>query len=125
MSGAPSTVLALWRRADPLESALAAGTLLLGAETRRGRLLAAGAAAHVTLSLGWALVLAAALPRHPGAGAAAMGGLAIAALDLGVVGQCYPRIRALPTGAQLADHVLYAVTVAAVLGRRRPGAPAP
>ncbi len=50
---------------------------------------------------------------------AALAGLAIAALDLGVVGRRYPRIRALATMPQVLDHVAYGATVGAVLSRRR------
>ena len=73
---------------------------------------------HLALSLGWALVLARALPRRPHVLAGAGAGVAIAALDLGVVGHRFRRIRELPLGPQVADHVAYGVTVAAVLRRR-------
>ncbi|MEA2155787.1 MAG: hypothetical protein QOE11_1927 [Solirubrobacteraceae bacterium] len=98
---------------------MAAGTLLLPREQRRLPLLIAAAVAHAALSLGWAVVLAAALPRRRAIPAAAAAGLAIAALDLGVVGRRFPRIRALAFVPQILDHVAYAVTVAAVLDRRR------
>jgi hypothetical protein len=119
LSGAPSTAHALWARGDPLEPSLAAGTLLLPGEERRGRLLAAATTAHLALSLGWALVLAAGLPRRRTVLAAGLSGIGIAALDLGVVGRRFPRIRALPVGPQLADHVAYGVVVGMVLVRRR------
>lgn len=120
VSGAPSTAHAILTHQSPLEASLAAGTLLLGDEERRtSRLLPAAAAAHIALSLGWALVLGAVLPRRRPATWAAGAGLAIAALDLGVVGRRFPRIRALPLAPQIADHVAYALTVAAVLRHRR------
>ncbi len=50
-------------------------------------------------------------------GAAA--GLAIAALDLGLVGRRFARLRALPILPQVGDHVAYGAIVAAVLTRRR------
>ena len=118
VSGVPSTAHAILTHQSPLDASLAAGTLLLGDEEQRAsRLLPAAATAHIALSLGWALVLAALLPRRPPRSPVA--GLAIAALDLGVVGRRFPRIRALPLAPQIADHVAYALTVAAVLGRRR------
>jgi hypothetical protein len=46
-------------------------------------------------------------------------GLAIAALDLGIGGRLFPRIRALPPAPQVADHVAYGATVGYVLARRR------
>jgi len=117
VSGVPSTAHALLAGHNPLEASLAAGTLLLPHEQRRAPLLAAAMLAHGLLSLGWALVLALLLPRT--IGAAALAGLAIAALDLGVVGRRFPRIRALPLLPQVLDHVAYAATVALVLRARR------
>ena len=118
-SGVPSTAHAILTGANPLEASLAAGTLLLGDEQRASRLLPAAMTAHAGLSLGWALVFAAVLPRRRPLAWATAAGLAIAALDLGVVGRRFPRIRSLPLAPQIADHVAYALTVAAVLERRR------
>ena len=118
LSGAPSTAHALLTRTNPLEASLAAGTLLLRHERRASRLLPAAVVAHAALSLGWAVVLAAVLPRRRMLVPAVGAGLAIAALDLGVVGRRFPRIRALPLVPQVLDHVAYAVTVGAVLERR-------
>lgn len=118
-SGAPSTVHALVTGRSPLEASLAAGTLLLRHEQRPARLLPAALAAHGLLSLGWAWALAVLLPRRRTVEAAALAGIAIAALDLGVVGRRFPRIRALPLLPQVLDHIAYAVTVAAVLRVRR------
>jgi hypothetical protein len=118
VSGAPSTAHALLTRTNPLEASLAAGTLLLPHEQRASRLLPAAAAAHAALSLGWAVVLAAVLPRRRTLIPATAAGLAIAALDLGVVGRRFPRIRELALVPQILDHVAYAVTVGAVLERR-------
>jgi hypothetical protein len=118
VSGAPSTAHALATGIDPLEASLAAGTLLLPHERRASRLLPAATLAHATLSLGWAIVLAAILPRRRTLLPATAAGLAIAALDLGVVGRRFPRIRELALVPQILDHVAYAVTVGAVLERR-------
>jgi hypothetical protein len=118
-SGIPSTAHALLTGRSPLEASLAAGTLLLPHERRWTRLLPAAIAAHALLSLGWACALAAILPRRRTIEAAVLAGPAIAALDLGVVGRRFPRIRALPLLPQVLDHVAYAVTVAAVLRVRR------
>ena len=71
---------------------------------------------HLALSLGWAFVLCKGRVRGAVPGAAA--GLAIAALDLGVVGRRLPRIRALPLAPQVADHVAYGAVVGLVLARR-------
>jgi hypothetical protein len=74
---------------------------------------------HLTVSLGWAVVLVRVLPRRKTTWAGAVAGLGIAAFDLGVVGRLFPRIRALPLLPQLADHVVYGAAVGFVLERRR------
>jgi hypothetical protein len=116
LSGGPSTLHALATRRDPLEATLAAGSILLPGENGRGRLLAAAVPVHLALSLGWTVVLDRAGVR--GARAGAVAGLAIAALDLGVVGRRLPRVRALPTLPQLADHVAFGAVAAALLRSR-------
>ena len=119
VSGLPSTLYALTTGRDALEAALAAGSLLLPHEKRRARLLVAAGPAHLAVSLGWALVLTRVLPREPTIGVGAAAGLAIAAVDLGLVGRRLARIRALPLLPQVADHLAYGAVVAAVLRRRR------
>ena len=119
LSGAPSTVHALATRASPLEATLAAGTLLLPRERRPLALALAALPVHVALSLGWALLLAVLLPRRRTVAWATLAGLAIAALDLGVVGRRHPRIRALPQLPQVLDHIAYGAVVGVVLSRRR------
>jgi hypothetical protein len=113
-SGVPSTVLTLARGESVLDGARAAGAIVLRHEDRTPVLLAAAAPVHLALSLGWAAVLAA-LPRGPGWGLA--GGLAIAAVDLGLIGRRIPAIRALPQGRQWADHAAYGLSVGWVLSR--------
>ena len=116
VGGIPSTVWALARGADPLEPTLAAGSILLPGEQRRARLFGAAVPVHLVLSLGWAAVLARARVRTR---TGALAGLAIAAVDLGVAGRAFPRVRALPPAPQIADHVAYGATVGYVLARRR------
>ena len=89
-SGAPSTAVTLARGEDLLEGARAAGSLLLPRETRTVPLLAAAVPVHLALSVGWALVLDQVLPRGREVPAGALAGLAIAALDLGVIGRRLP-----------------------------------
>ena len=115
LSGLPSTAHALATGRDPLESAYAAGTILLPGERRRRRLLAAAVPVHLALSLGWTLALERAGVR--GARRGALAGLAIAALDLGVAGRRVPRVRALPLLPQLADHVAFGAIACALLAR--------
>jgi hypothetical protein len=119
VSGAPSTLWALATGRNALEPTLAAGSILLPRESRRGRLFAAAVPVHLGVSIGWALVLSALLPHPRTISAGAAAGLVIATLDLRVAGRLYPRVRALPLGPQLADHVLHGATVGLVLDRRR------
>jgi hypothetical protein len=119
LGGLPSTAYALAAGGDPLEATLAAGTLLLGDEHRRARLLLAAVPVHVAISLGWAAVLVGTLPRRRTVLAGAGAGLAIALLDLGLVGRGHPRLRALPLGPQLADHAAFGAVVGLVVARRR------
>jgi len=119
LSGVPSTAVTLFKRESLLDGAAAAGTILLRGERRTLPLLAAAVPVHLALSCGWAAVLSAALPRRATVPAAIAGGLAIAALDLEVVGRAFPAIRALPQGRQWADHVAYGLAVGVVVRRRR------
>jgi hypothetical protein len=120
-SGAPSTAWTLARREPLLEAGRAAGSLLLRRE-RAGdlALLAAAVPVHLALSLGWAAVLERAVPRGRELPGSVLGGLVIAALDLGVIAPRWaPRVRALPQGRQCADHVAFGLAVGVVLQRRR------
>src|SRR5215212_10495734 len=119
VSGAPSTAIALARGEDVLDGARAAGALLLPRETRTLPLLAAAVPVHLALSLGWAAALDRALPRGRERLTGVLGGLAIAALDLELVGRRLPRIRSLPQGRQWADHVAYGLAVGVALRRLR------
>jgi hypothetical protein len=119
ISGVPSTVWALASGGDPLEATRAAGTILLPREQRRGRLLLAAVPVHLTLSIGWAVALAAAVPRERTIELCALAGLGIAALDLGVIGRRLPAIRALAQPPQVADHLAYGLTVGVALTRIR------
>jgi len=107
VSGVPSTIYALATGGPPLEAALAAGSLLLPRAQRTSTLLGAALPVHLALSVGWGCVLAAALPRRHTTAVGAGAGLAIAALDLGLIGRRVPRIRALAPGPQVADHLVY------------------
>jgi len=109
LSGAPSTALTLVRRGDVLASTRAVG---------RGSVVAGGAA-HTAISLGWGIVLSAVLPRRRTVLAGAAASIAIAALDLGVVGRRIPAVRALDWRPQVLDHVAYGAVVGAVLSRVR------
>jgi hypothetical protein len=119
VSGVPSTAYALATGRDPLEATKAAGTLLVGERAPVLLQVAAAAPVHLAISLGWAAVLERALPRERRVSWGVGGGLAIAALDLGVVGRRRPAIRALPLLPQFADHALFGAVVGALSGPRR------
>src|SRR3954464_6634717 len=128
LSGVPSTTVTVLRGESLLDGATAAGSILLPAERRTLPLVAAAVPVHLALSFGWAAVLSALLPRRATVPAAVAGALAIAAVDLELVGRAFPRVGALPQGRQWADHVAYGLAVGAVVRRRRlgrsgPGAP--
>jgi hypothetical protein len=109
----------LLRRADPLEASAAAGSIVLPGETRRGRLLLAAVPLHLALSVGWACGIALVAPRGRELPFGGLAGLAIAGLDLGVIGRRFPRIRALRPLPQVADHLAFGLVVGWVLKRRR------
>ena len=112
LSGAPSTVAALVRGQDLLGATRAAGTLVPGRRERPSAV--AGVVVHAVLTVWWTAVLTAVLRRlRGGVVAGALGGAAIAALDLGVVARCYPAVRALPPGPQWADHLAFGAVVGA------------
>jgi hypothetical protein len=115
VSGVPSTLVTLARGEDLLESGRAAGSILLGERAPAPLLLAAALPVHLGLSVGWAHVLAATVPRGRELPGCALGGLAIAALDLVVIGRRFPRGRTLPQGRQWADHLAFGLAVGAVL----------
>lgn len=118
VSGAPSTALSLATRADLLAPTLAAGSILLPHEKRKLRLVLAAFQVHVLLSLGWGIVIAGVLRERASPVSGAIAGSAIAVWDLLVIGRRWRRIRDLPFGPQLADHVAYGLTVGVVLQRR-------
>jgi hypothetical protein len=118
-SGIPSTAWTLARGGDVLAGARAAGALVLPLERDARLLLLAAVPVHLGLSIGWALVLQALIPRRHEPLYGTLGGLAIAAVDLGVIGRRLPAIRALDQPPQWLDHAAFGLTVGLVLRRRR------
>ena len=119
LSGVPSTIHALIVRSDPFEATLAAGSLLLPREQRRGRLMAAAIPVHLGLSVAWTALMAALLPRRHPVIEGTLAGLAIASLDLGLIGRSFPRIRALQPLPQIGDHVAFGILAATLLARQQ------
>jgi hypothetical protein len=125
LSGAPSTLWALHESGSPkqavrsgLDATRAIGVLL--PPGRPGVL--RGALAHAAISVVMGELLLRALPngdllngrltRRLGAGALA--GLAMGAVNVGLIGRQFDEIRALPLGPQLADNVAFGVVIAAL-----------
>jgi len=115
VSGAPSTLITLAKREDVLMGARGAGAIALPREDRTLPLLAAAVPVHLALSVGWAVVLDRLIPPGAELPGGLAGGLAIAALDLGVIGGRIAAVRDLPQGRQWADHVAYGLAVGATL----------
>jgi hypothetical protein len=118
-SAIPSTTWSLLRGDDVLEGGRAVGAMVRPGETRTPALLLIAAPVHLGISLTWGAAMAAALPRRVEPAWGVVAGLAIAALDLAVIGRRIPAIRALPQGRQWADHVAFGLTVGSVLRTRR------
>jgi hypothetical protein len=121
----PSTLITLLERGDPLEGARALGQVLLPRTQSTPLLLAAGTPVHLALSLGWAGVFAAVLPERAEPLTGTLAGLAVAGLDLAVLGRFFPTIAALPQARQWADHAAFGLSVGVVLGATRTGASRP
>ena len=102
-----------------LVGARAAGAIVLPHERRTLVLLVIAAPVHLAISLGWAAVMAVALPHGGEPARGIVGGMAIATLDLTVIGRRIPSIAALPQGRQWADHAAYGLAVGLVLRARR------
>jgi hypothetical protein len=112
-------VWSLVRGDDVLEGGRAAGAMLLPHERRTAVLLVAATPVHLAISMGWAAVLATALPRGREPAWGIVGGLLIGTLDLALIGRRIPSIRTLPQGRQWADHAAYGLSVGLVLRARR------
>lgn len=123
VSGAPSTLYAVVTRRPLLEATEAAGSILLPDETRASRLVPAAGAVHVALSLFWSHVLARALPRGRPVLWGSTAGIAVAILDLLILGRRWEKIRDLPLAPQFADHVAFGLAVALALEASRDDAP--
>lgn len=119
LSGAPSTIYALATGRDPLESTAAAGSMAVGQDASQPILIAAAVPVHIGISLAWGVALAFALPRKRTVFGGAVAGVAIAAIDLGLIGPRYPLIADLEKGPQIADHIAFGTIVGAIVARRR------
>ena len=112
LSGAPSTIVAVVRGENLLDSTRAAGTLL------GKRSLVRGGVAHVLITLLWTAVLAVVLPGRRPVAEGLAAGTVIAALDLGVVARRFPAIAALDHGPQVLYHLAFGVVASVALSSR-------
>lgn len=111
LSGIPSTVITLARREPLLPPVRAAGALV-------GRpSVPAGIAVHSAVSLGWTAVMSVFGDRRQRMPAGIGWGLAIATIDLGLIGRHVPAIRSIPQLRQWLDHVAFGAIVTFVLPR--------
>jgi hypothetical protein len=116
LSGIPSTLWALITGGNVWEATRAAGAILIGTDASFAELFAAATVVHGTMSVFWAGVLSATLPkRRPVIGGMVAGAL-IAVLDILLIGQLFPSIRGLAFLPQLADHMMFGAVVGAVVG---------
>jgi len=118
-SGIPSTVHAWLTGGDMMAATRAAGAMLLPASADDRALFAAAAVVHGSITLFWAAILAASLPRRHAFGAALVASAAIAVLDLRVIAPAaFPQVYALPFWPQFADHLAWGACVGAVFAWR-------
>ncbi|HKO67903.1 MAG TPA: hypothetical protein VJU53_08870 [Burkholderiaceae bacterium] len=119
LSGIPSTLYAWATGGDVMEATRAAGAMLIPATSAERELVIAAAIVHINVSLFWTAVLVVLLPhRHIFIGSiVALAFIAI--LDLRVIGQLFPEIRALSFWPQFADHLAFGAVLGGVLAYRR------
>jgi hypothetical protein len=120
VSGTPSTLYALVTGSDATEATLAAGAMLLPASSNTPALFTAAAVVHVAVSLFWAAILVAILPRRHALLCATAAAALIAFVDLRLIAPAFfPEVASLPFGPQLADHLMWGASFGWVLARRR------
>jgi hypothetical protein len=116
LGGIPSTLLALATGGDALEATRAAGAMLVSPASSDTTLIAAAAVVHVAVTLFWASILVAVLPRGHFIAWAVAASAAIALLDLRVIAPLwFPEVAALPFGPQFADHLAWGAALGAGL----------
>jgi hypothetical protein len=108
LSGGPSTLIALAKRENLLDSTRAAGTLLGRRSVVRGLL------AHVGLTVGWTAVLAIVLPRRRPIAEGVAAGAVIAVVSMGL-GRRYPDLRRLDAVPQVLDNLAFGVVASVFL----------
>ena len=115
LSGIPSTVWAFVAGTDPWEATIAAGAVVVGTDAPFASLISAATVVHGSMSLFWAGVLCASLPRRRPIAWGVIAGALIAVLDILIIGRFLPAIRDLAFLPQLADHLMFGAVVGAVV----------
>jgi hypothetical protein len=119
-SGLPSTLYALATGGDPLEATRAAGAMLLPLASDTATLVAAATLVHLTVSLFWAAIFGALLPRQRITCWALIGAAAVAVFDLRVIAPLlFPAVAKLAFWPQFADHLMWGALLGATLGYRQ------
>lgn len=118
LSGIPSTVYAWFIGGDLMEATRAAGAMLIPPNSSDFELFWSAALVHSTVSLFWATVLTAVLPRRRTLLWALVAAAGIAVLDLRVIGRLFPEIHALAFWPQFADHLAWGAVAGAALSWR-------
>ena len=102
-----------------MEATRAAGAMLIPATSAERELAVAAAIVHISVSLFWTAVLVVSLPhQHIFIGSIVALAL-IGVLDLRVIGQLFPEIRALSFWPQFADHLAFGAVFGSVLAYSR------
>ena len=115
LSGIPSTVWAFVTSTDPWEATIAAGAVVVGGEAPFVWLIAAATVVHGSMSVFWAGVLCASLPRNRSILWGIVAGGLITVLDIVIIGRFIPAIRDLAFLPQLADHLMFGTVVGAII----------
>jgi len=119
LSGVPSTIHAVLTHTPILHAILAAGGIVLGSGAPQSQTLFAGALVHWVLSLFWGVMLGIVLPRRATVLWGGVAAVAIAVLDLLLIGRMFASIKTLPFLPQLFDHIVFGIVAAIVISQRR------
>jgi len=115
LSAVPSTVWAFAAGTNPWEATVAAGAVVVGTDATFPWVISAATIVHGSMSLFWAGVLCAYLPRSRPMTWGVIAGALIAVLDILIIGRFLPAIWELAFLPQLADHLMFGAVVGAVI----------
>jgi hypothetical protein len=126
LSGLPSTLYAFARQEDISEATRAAGAMLIPPGSSMLELFEAAAVVHVSVSFFWAAILVRFLPRRHVVLGAVAAAVAIGVLDLRLIAPLmFPEVAKLAFWPQMADHVMWGLSLGLALAwrRRKPRGP--